>query len=110
MIEEYLEHRDLLKRVFMIVDYKIKPTEDDILMYKYLKYYNIPVTIIANKMDKVPKTKRPKALKLIKDTISLSVGDDLVEVSSLKKIGRDQVLEIIENNIKKEENNEVEEI
>ena len=39
MIEEYLEKRDKLKRVFMIVDFRIKPTNDDILMYQFLKYY-----------------------------------------------------------------------
>ena len=42
MIEEYIEKREEMKRVFMLVDFRIKPTENDLLMYQFLKYYNIP--------------------------------------------------------------------
>ena len=97
MIEEYLSSRKELKRVFMIVDFRIKPTEDDVLMYQFLKYYNIPVTLILNKVDKVGGSKHDKNLKLIKETIDLAVGDDYVEFSSVTKLGRDKVLSIIEN-------------
>ena len=41
IIEDYLESRDNLKAVFMLVDFRHKPTEDDVLMYNYLKYYNM---------------------------------------------------------------------
>ena len=41
MIEEYLEKRENLRRVFMLIDFRIKPTEDDLLMYNFLKYYNL---------------------------------------------------------------------
>ena len=97
MIEEYLENRDELKRVFMIVDFRIKPTEDDILMYQFLKYYDIPVTIIVNKADKVGSSKREKNLKLISKTIDLAPGDDMIEFSSLNKKGREEVLSKIES-------------
>lgn len=97
MIEDYLENRDELKRVFMIVDFRIKPTEDDILMYQFLKYYDIPVTIIVNKADKVGTSKREKNLKLISKTIDLAPGDDMIEFSSLSKKGREEVLSKIES-------------
>ena len=97
MIEDYLENRDELKRVFMIVDFRIKPTEDDILMYQFLKYYDIPVTIIVNKADKVGSSKREKNLKLISKTIDLAPGDDMIEFSSLSKKGREEVLSKIES-------------
>ena len=97
MIEDYLENRDELKRVFMIVDFRIKPTEDDILMYQFLKYYDIPVTIIVNKADKVGASKREKNLKLISKTIDLAPGDDMIEFSSLNKKGREEVLSKIES-------------
>ena len=96
LIEEYLEKREELKRVFMLVDFRIKPTENDILMYQFLKYYNIPVTIILTKVDKVSSSKRERNLKLIKDTLNLAVGDDYVLFSSLNKTGRDEVIKIIE--------------
>lgn len=96
MIEEYLQKRTQLKRVFMLVDFRIKPTEDDILMYNYLKYYNLPVTIIATKADKVGGSKKEKCLKQIMDTIDLVVGDDVIVFSSANKLGRDDALKKIE--------------
>ncbi len=96
MIEEYLENRKQLKRVFMIVDFRIKPTDDDIMMYQFLKYYDIPVTLIVNKCDKVGSSKREKNLKIIRETIEISPGDDLVEFSSVTKKGKEEVLKIIE--------------
>lgn len=103
MIEEYLEKRDVLKRVFLIVDFRIKPTEDDLLMYKFLKYYNLPTTIIATKLDKVSPSKRQRHEKIIKDTLALEVGDDLVLFSNLTKEGKDKILNIMEKLIISEE-------
>ena len=97
MIEEYLEKRNELKRVFMIIDFRVKPTENDVLMYQFLKYYDIPVTLILNKVDKVGTSKHARNLKVIKDTIDSAVGDDYVEFSSVTKKGREEVLKIIEN-------------
>ena len=92
MIEEYLEKRDELIRVFMLVDSRHKPTEDDVLMYNFLKYYNIPVTIVATKVDKVGGSKIDKSKKIISDTLNLVVGDDLVLFSSVTKLGKDDIL------------------
>lgn len=97
MIEEYLEKREEMKRVFMLVDFRIKPTENDVMMYEFLKYYNIPVTLVLTKADKVSPSKKEKCLKAIKSTIDLKVGDDLVIFSSVSKTGRDEILKIIEN-------------
>ena len=97
MIEEYLEKRKEMKRVFMLVDFRIKPTENDVMMYEFLKYYNIPVTLVLTKVDKVSPSRREKNLKIIKNTIELAVGDDLVLFSSVNKTGRNDILKIIEN-------------
>lgn len=99
MIEEYLMKREVLKKAFLLVDYRHEPTQDDVLMYQFLKYYNIPVTIILTKTDKVSPSKKERNLKLIKDTINLAVGDDLIMFSSLNKQGRNEVLKILENYI-----------
>lgn len=96
MIEEYLEKRTELKRVYMLVDFRHKPTEDDVLMYNFLKYYNIPVTVVATKVDKVGSSKIEKNKKIILDTIDLVVGDDLVLFSSVTKLGREDILKKIE--------------
>ena len=97
MIEEYLEKRKELKRVFMIVDFRHKPTEDDVLMYNFLKYYNLPVTIVATKADKIGASKKDKCKKQITDTLDLVVGDDLVIFSSITKEGKDKIIKIIED-------------
>ena len=96
IIEEYLESRENLKMVFMLVDFRHKPTEDDILMYNYLKYYNIPVTIIATKVDKVKKSIHEKNKKIIIDTLKLDNNDDLILFSTITKIGRNEAFEKIE--------------
>ncbi len=97
MIEEYLETRKELKRVFMIIDFRHKPTEDDILMYNFLKYYNLPVTIVATKADKIGASKKDKCKKQITETLDLVVGDDLVIFSSITKEGKDTINKILED-------------
>ncbi len=97
MIEEYLEKRGNLTRTFLFVDFRHKPSNDDILMYKFLKYYKLPVTIIATKADKVSSSKKEKNKKLILDTLKLEMGDIFLIFSSETKEGKDQVLNHIEN-------------
>ena len=97
MIEEYLETRKQLKRVFMIIDFRHKPTEDDVLMYNFLKYYNLPVTIVATKADKIGSSKKEKCKKQITDTLDLVMGDDLIIFSSITKEGRNEILKKLED-------------
>lgn len=97
MIEEYLEKRNEMKRVFMLIDFRIKPTENDIMMYKFLKYYHIPVTIVITKADKVSTSKKERNLKIIKDTLNIAVGDNYILFSSVNKTGREEILDILNN-------------
>lgn len=95
MIEEYIKTRENLKHVFLLVDYRHKPTEDDILMYNYLKYYNLNITVIATKYDKITKNNRIKQDKLINDTLKFDENTTFVPFSTITKKGREEVLEII---------------
>jgi len=97
MIEEYLKTRYTLKRVFLMIDFRIKPTEDDVLMYNYLKYYKIPVTVVATKFDKVNMKTREKQIKIIEDTIHLEDGDNIVYFSSINKKGKQEIYDIIKS-------------
>ncbi len=97
MIEEYLQKREELVRVFLLVDFRHKPSEDDLLMYNFLKYYNIPTTIVATKADKVGSSKKDKNMKVIRDTLDLVVGDNLILFSSVSKLGKEQILKLIED-------------
>ena len=85
MIEEYLKNRQNLKHVFLLVDFRHKPTEDDVLMYKFLKYYNLPVTIVTTKFDKVNRSLRDKQNDIIKKTLTPALGDEIINFSSVTK-------------------------
>ena len=95
IIEDYLKERENLKMVFMLVDFRHKPTEDDVLMYNYLKYYNIHVTIIATKIDKVSKNNYEKNKKIIRDTLKMVDEDELILFSMVNKNGKQDVHNII---------------
>lgn len=97
IIEDYLKERDNLKRVFMLIDFRHKPTNDDVMMYEYLKYYNIPVTIIATKSDKVSKNSYEKNKKIIIDTLKLAETDNLILFSTVNKEGKQDVYKVIED-------------
>ncbi len=95
MIEDYIASRENLKHVFLLIDYRHKPTEDDILMYNFLNYYNLPVTIVATKYDKVTKNGRVKQDKIIKETLKLTDDNSFIPWSTITKKGRNEVLDII---------------
>lgn len=95
MIEEYLKTRENLKCVFMLIDSRVKPTDNDVLMYNYLKYYHIPTVIIATKYDKIKSSVREKTLKQITDTLNLTENDKAVYFSSVTKKGKEDVLNTI---------------
>ena len=99
MIEEYLSERENLKQVFMLIDFRHKPTEDDLLMYNFLKYHELKVTLIATKVDKIGSTLREKHKKQITDNIDLAICDELVLFSSKTKLGKKEIHNMIEKEV-----------
>lgn len=95
MIEEYLSERPNLNQVFMLIDFRHKPTEDDLLMYNFLKFHGVKVTLIATKVDKIGSTQREKYKKQITDNIDLAIGDELVLFSAKTKLGKKEIQGII---------------
>jgi len=95
MIEEYLINRDNMKRVFLLIDYRHKPTEDDLLMYNFLKYYNLSVTIVATKADKVKQKEQSKCDKALREAFELKNDDNIVVFSSVTKKGKEEIAGII---------------
>lgn len=91
MMEDYLKERPNLKQVFMLVDFRHKPSKDDIMMYNFLKYYKIPVTVIATKSDKVGITNHQKQRNLIFKELDVVVGDDFIVFSNVNKAGKTEV-------------------
>ena len=96
MMEDYLINRPNLKQVFMLIDFRHKPSSDDLMMYNFLKHYKIPVTIVATKTDKIGITLQQKQRSLILEDIDLVVGDDFLMFSNVTKDGKLEVQEKIE--------------
>ena len=97
MIEEYIQTRENLSAVFLLVDFRHKPDNNDVLMYNYLKYYDIPTIIVATKYDKVKERDKAKQEKLLKETLNVQEGDNVVLFSSITKKGREEIYNLMSN-------------
>ncbi|MGJ6482422.1 ribosome biogenesis GTP-binding protein YihA/YsxC [Listeria monocytogenes] len=95
MIETYITSREQLRGVIQIVDLRHKPTEDDRMMYEFLKYYDIPVIVIATKADKIPRSKWQKNAKIVRETLDFDPDDKFVLFSSETKMGKDETWQFI---------------
>jgi len=97
-LESYLINNSLLKYVFLLVDFKIGPTQDDLLMLNYLRSLNHDVKIVVTKSDKVTTTNKIKQLNNIKSIINM----DTVFITTTTKIDSiNELVEFIYNNAKK---------
>lgn len=90
MIEEYLTSRENLRLVVSLVDLRHEPSADDVQMYEFLKYYEIPVMIVATKADKIPRGKWNKHESMIKKKLDFDKNDDFIIFSSVSREGLDQ--------------------
>lgn len=90
MIETYLTRREDLKAVIIIVDLRHTPTEDDVMMYEFLKHYGIPAIIIATKADKIPKGKWQRHLRVVKETLNTEEEDPVIIFSAEKGTGKQE--------------------
>ena len=97
MIETYFTRREQLRAAVLIVDLRHPPTEDDRMMYDFLKHYEIPCIVVATKADKIPKGKWQKHLKVTKETLELEKGDHLILFSSETGEGKDQAWSALES-------------
>ncbi|WP_226583468.1 ribosome biogenesis GTP-binding protein YihA/YsxC [Halobacillus litoralis] len=89
MMEEYFAEREQLKATALIIDIRHKPTEDDQLMYDYLKHFELPVMVIATKLDKIKKGQRHKQIKIVRETLEMEEEDALIPFSSETGEGKD---------------------
>lgn len=92
LLEKYFVNSKGLKHTLLILDIRHNPTEDDMLMLKYLYFYNIPFTIIATKTDKLSKSAIFRRKQELAKYIGVGV-DNIIPVSSLNKSGKEEVLD-----------------
>ncbi|MFC4388331.1 ribosome biogenesis GTP-binding protein YihA/YsxC [Gracilibacillus marinus] len=101
MMEEYFSLRETLKVTVLITDIRHKPTEDDVMMYNFLKHYDIPVLVIATKLDKIPKNKKGAHLTRVINTLDMDSNDTIIPFSSETGEGKEAVWHFIDQIVKK---------
>lgn len=96
MIETYLERREELKAIILLIDIRHEPGKNDVMMYEWLKHFGFDIIIAATKSDKINRSQIQKQLSLIKKTLKLQAGDVLIPFSGEKKTGVDELWAEIE--------------
>ena len=101
-IEEYLNSRPNLLGVIQLIDLRHPPTEDDIMMYEWLKHLGIPFLLVATKADKISKGQHLKHKKIIREKLLIN-NEDIQLFSAENKLGKEEVLRWIEELLPQEE-------
>ncbi len=87
MIQDYLETRPNLKGLIILVDARHEPTKDDIAMYDYAQYLNLPILVVCTKMDKIKKSQINKVLSNLKKHLDLYYENvSVLTFSSVSKL------------------------
>ena len=89
LIEAYLQERECLRNVVLIVDSRHGPTAQDRQLKEWLDYYERPVLIVASKIDKLKRGQIQKHLKQIRQDLSLEKTP--LAHSSLEKGRREDI-------------------
>ena len=97
MIERYITSSPTLKLICLLVDIRHEPTENDRLMYEWIKYHGYKVLLILTKADKLKRSVLNKHIKMIEKALKVADEDMIVAFSSETKQGREEVYEIIDN-------------
>ena len=96
MIERYLHSSKQLKLVFLLIDIRHKPGQNDLDMYKWIVNNGFRPVIIATKLDKLKRSEVAKCVKVIKETLDLDKEDILIPFSAENKTGRDEIYQLID--------------
>ena len=103
MIQDYLETRAYLKGLILLIDGRHEPTADDIAMYDYAQYLNLPILVVATKMDKVKKNAFNKTEAAFRKHLNLNKDNvTFLPFSSVTKLNVDQVKDWIQARLDEE--------
>lgn len=97
MIDEYLLNREPLARIFQLVDIRHEPSKDDVAVHAALLNLDVPVTVIATKLDKIGKSHIQRHMKTVRAALSSSV--QIYPISAEKRVGLDELWSVIESDM-----------
>lgn len=89
--------RENISLIILILDIRHKPTENDKLMYNYIKNTKKPYLVITNKADKIAVTKVESAVLSIKEELEMEDGENIIPFSSERKIYTENAWNSINN-------------
>lgn len=95
MIERYLKTSATLRLVFLLIDSRHAPTQDDKLMLDWLLYYDFPTAILATKVDKLKASRREEELQTLRKSLEIPADGIFLPYSSVTGEGRDEVYELL---------------
>ncbi|TCI73641.1 MULTISPECIES: ribosome biogenesis GTP-binding protein YihA/YsxC [unclassified Exiguobacterium] len=95
MMEQYLTSQSALRGVVLLVDIRHEPSSDDVTMYNFLKHYEIPVIVVATKLDKIKKAQRQKHESAVKRKLQFESTDRFVAFSAETAEGKDEAWKAI---------------
>lgn len=103
MIERYLHGSLQLKKVFLLIDIRHVPSENDCMMYDWIVDNGYEPVIICTKLDKIKRSQVQKNLKLIREKLDLVPGTTMIPFSAQTKQGRDEIWNLIEETLAQEQ-------
>lgn len=103
MIERYLHGSSQLKKVFLLIDIRHVPSENDCMMYDWIVDNGYEPVIICTKLDKIKRSQVQKNLKLIREKLDLVPGTTMIPFSAQTKQGRDEIWNLIEETLAQEQ-------
>lgn len=96
MIENYLHSSKMLKQVFLLVDIRHAPSENDQTMHRWILENGFQPIIIATKLDKIKRSQLQKQLALIRSTLGVGKETPIVPFSAETKQGKDEIYAILD--------------
>lgn len=96
MIENYLHSSKQLLAVFLLVDIRHTPSENDRMMYEWMVYQGFAPVIIATKLDKIKRSQVQKNVKILREGLKVEPGTKVFPFSALTKQGREEIWEYVD--------------
>ena len=100
MIEKYLHTSKSIKCIFLLIDIRHEPSNNDKQMYEWIIYNGYQPVIIATKLDKLKRSQIQKNIKFVREGLGLPKDGVLIPFSAQTKQGRDEIYEFIEEIIR----------
>lgn len=99
MIERYLKNSAMLKMVFLLIDIRHEPSANDKMMYEWIIYNGYHPVVIATKLDKINRSQVQKHVKIVREGLGMEKGGIIIPFSAETKQGRDEIWDLIEQNL-----------